>query len=422
MTTQTMKRALLAAALILTMTTVAHAGKRRVAVEPFDGPGKLARRAHAAVTEIVQRDHELVDPDEPADAIVSGVVRRKGKRVTLVLTVRAAATGETVDTLRVPLRGGKLAGAARARLEGDLLDLIAWVEPAPAPEPEPVPTLVEPTVIEPDVEPEPRVSRGVELERPRDPARPTLELGAGVSVISRDLSFSHQASLAMSERPLGYDGSPVGGLYLAGELYPAALAGRAGDGALGNLGVAFAFDRAMSVTSRHDDGAMEREFDTSQVRMGVGVRYRVMLGNTAVKAAAGYNKLSHDIDTGGAALALPNVSYSYLDLGAGVRHPLTDRVAVTGDARYLNVLGAGAIVEADAYGAATVNGVDLDAGLQWRATDRISVRGGVRYLRMGFSFEGTGAMSTDLDGDPDQDVGGASDVYLGGYLLAGVAY
>jgi hypothetical protein len=31
-------------------------------------------------------------------------------------------------------------------------------------------------------------------------------------------------------------------------------------------------------------------------------------------------------------------------------------------------------------------------------------------------------MSTDLDGDPDQDVGGAADKYVGAYVLGGYSF
>ena len=41
---------------------------------------------------------------------------------------------------------------------------------------------------------------------------------------------------------------------------------------------------------------------------------------------------------------------------------------------------------------------------------------------MAFDFAGTGPMTTELDGDPDQDVGGATDRYFGLYLLGGYAF
>jgi len=46
----------------------------------------------------------------------------------------------------------------------------------------------------------------------------------------------------------------------------------------------------------------------------------------------------------------------------------------------------------------------------------------VRYLRMAFAFDGDGAMATDRGGEPDQDVGGAADVYFGAYALAGYLF
>jgi hypothetical protein len=45
------------------------------------------------------------------------------------------------------------------------------------------------------------------------------------------------------------------------------------------------------------------------------------------------------------------------------------------------------------------------------------------YQRMAFSFDGTGAKSNNLDMDPgSKDVGGALDLYLGGYVTTGYLF
>ena len=69
------------------------------------------------------------------------------------------------------------------------------------------------------------------------------------------------------------------------------------------------------------------------------------------------------------------------------------------------------------YGGASVRGVDLDAGVEIRVTPRVAVKIGARWLRMGFAFDGSG-QKTARDANPDQDVAGAVDEYLGGYTTA----
>jgi hypothetical protein len=47
---------------------------------------------------------------------------------------------------------------------------------------------------------------------------------------------------------------------------------------------------------------------------------------------------------------------------------------------------------------------------------------GVRYVRMAYDFNGAGGALVDRDGDGDDDVGGALDVYLGGYATLGYLF
>jgi hypothetical protein len=220
-------------------------------------------------------------------------------------------------------------------------------------------------------------------------------------------------------RPYSYDGAAAGGLYLDGEIYPLAGQGKH----LARLGASLVIDRAVGLSSQLSMNGSTTEFDTVQSRWGLGLRYALPVSDGAiVKLAAGYDQLEHTIDASGVNVPLPDVSYSYLDIGAGAYVPLGKEIAVNADARYLHVLSAGEIQDADKYGTGNVVGLDVDANLEYRMSPTIHLRAGVRYLRMAFDFDGSGSWTTELDGDPDQDVGGASDTYLGGYMTAGYTF
>jgi len=215
-----------------------------------------------------------------------------------------------------------------------------------------------------------------------------------------------------------YQGTPVGAAQFNGELFPFLKK----KGLLRNLGVSVSVQKAIRLRSRVATQGRAQEFDTDQSRYNVGIKYRVPLGKSSFVLSAGYDKMTHAIDSGGVALDLPNVSYSCLDAGGGLRIPVSDgKMALGASGRYLHVLDAGQITTPAAYGNATIQGLDVDAHLIYMASDSLAIRGGVQFVRMGFAFDGSGAM-TQLDESPDQDVGGAADTWLGGYVTAGLVF
>ncbi len=456
----------------------ALANKRRVVVLGFSGPAKQAKRAEKTVTKVLRHKYEVVSvkkyvkarkrlrAKKPTkknfskiartvgiDAIVSGEVRRRGSRYTLKLTVREGLSGKVLDTVRIPIRGKRLAASA---VEDDLYDLVAWAEPIgedwerglPPPEkrrkrvakkrkkkkvePDPEPYYYdddddeivwdEPDEpVEDDVITDDELTTSVEVAARETGAKAYLH--AGMSFIGRDLTFTHQASLTPEQQPTSYDGGIVGGVYLQGEIYPTRFMKKPPSSKrLDNVAVSFELDSAVGLRSEYSDDTMDYDFDTSQRRWGIGLSYTVDLGQPVVKVGAGYNQLRHTIDNGTVDIGLPNVNYKYIDLGATLQYRINDKLVALGGAKYLAVFGAGEIVTAGAYGAATVKGLDIDAGVEYAVTPRFGIKGGLRYLRMAFDFDGNGDMSTNLDGDPDQDVGGAADKYVGGYILGGYEF
>jgi len=63
-------------------------------------------------------------------------------------------------------------------------------------------------------------------------------------------------------------------------------------------------------------------------------------------------------------------------------------------------------------------------GADYMIMKNVFVRAGIRYETIGFKFKGTDPMAQThtRDADPDQDVQGARDTYLGGAATVGYVY
>ena len=239
-------------------------------------------------------------------------------------------------------------------------------------------------------------------------------VSGGLSFMARRMSFTYTQGLM--DIPGGYDGNPVPGAYLRAELYPLS--------ALPNLGIEGYVDRVLTLKSQLASGGAE--FTTTQMRFGAGLAYRIPFGDsprpTALTLRGGYHQLSFSIDTMGTPIDLPDVTYSMASAGASLSVPLGSRLALVAGGNYLHILGTGAMELPANYGGGTVIGLDAEVALELMATRHVIVRAGGQFLRMAYDFDGTGMKTTNRDADPDQDVGGALDVYFGGFVTAGYVF
>ncbi len=452
-------------------------GKKRVVVLGFDGA--KAASAEAAVADIVERKYTLVSAsayaraakrlkarkssdknvakvanDIGADAIIAGAVKRKGNRWTLSVTVREGKSGRTLDTLVFRLSSPKVGKQDKKDIAADLLPLVARAKAiAAAEEPkkkkgkkrpveeeetdeemaaedeesdEPV---MEETPVEEVASSEPAPETTIDARAgddsaaagPRVPGS-AADLSVGMSFISRSLGFNH-AGLGMGQEPPTYGGDPVPGVFVSAMVYPFAFVQRRG--VARNLGVSFVFDRVFTMTSNGRDlnDGMDKSFSTIQQRWGLGLRYRAMFGNASLSAGLGYNRLAFVIERGGADLDMPNVEYEYVDVGATGRLPFGSRFALFAGGAYLVMLAAGEIQETAFYGGGSVQGVEAEIGIDIRIRPRLLGKIGGRYQRIAYDFDGSGMQTTMRDGDgSDQDVGGALDEYLGGYVTVGYLF
>lgn len=243
------------------------------------------------------------------------------------------------------------------------------------------------------------------------------ELHVGVSAWARQLRFTVQSDVPAPMQPRAYDGSPAGGARVAGAIYPMGKRG----GAASGLGVAVEYDRTLGLTSRVSQNGTVHDLPTDQARWAVGLRYRLPLGSARLIAAVGYHGMEHAIDSGGMSINAPAVDYRLVGAGGSLQLPLGERLQLDAGARYLHVLEAGEFVRSDNYGAGTAAGVDAHASVSFRMRESFVLSAGLALTRIGFAFDGSGAL-TELDQLPDQEVGGAADTYVGGFMTAGYSF
>ncbi len=408
------------------------------------------------------------------DAVVSGTVKKKGGKWTLTLIVREGASGRVKGSPKIALRAPRIDQRAKDDIEAEVLPIVEGLDSISGgggvnefgATDEPVATTEKPPKKgkKPPVEEEQPATTPPSDETGEEEAAPgvddaskvasneggetgtdssiskstgdegsatelvgskyardgAFQVEVGVSAIARSLTFNTRAGLDPKKEPNGYNGAIVPGALVSGEVYP--LAFMSPGGALAGVGLTFVFDRVFLLKSKYGPD----EYDSTQQRWGVGLSYRLNIGNRptlpTIHVGIGYNSLSFTIDSG-AKVILPNVDYVYLDPNLGVRLPLgTPKLAFLADARYMVISGSGQFSENAYYGGGTVKGIDLDGGFEYRLMDRMPIHLGVRYIRIAYDFDGTGAGTKNLDGTNMNDVGGALDEYLGGYVTAGYIF
>ena len=476
--------ALAALALLLVAgAPAAEAAKKRVVVLDFSGPraGKfqpavvkglrkvatvIPQRRFTAAAKRVKRFKANAEGVSKvaqrlnAHGVLTGKVTRKRGRYTLTISIREGQSGEFVaEEIVVTTKRPRLTRAQERKIERELRAIVRGL-PSPKAEPEeeepeeeeaPEETPVaeeEPEEEEPTrsasaeddggrgdddgeqedgedggdgEEPSGSVKLSAAQQADLDARGRAIDLTAGLSVMSRSLTFSFDPGQAQT--PQGYDGAMVPGLYVNGELYPMALVNKSSNGFMRHIGLTAVLDKVLLIKSKPLD--MDVDLPTSQTRFGVGLVYRWNFGakptSPTLKLSARYNKLSFTVDETAAPdamVTLPDVSYAYIDPGVGLRFPVSEKIAAFGEARYLLVSGAGPISDPEQYGGTSASGLDFELGGEYKLGSTLAIRAGFRLLRIGMTFDGSGTLA-DRNGDMTQDVQSATDQYLGFHASAG---
>jgi hypothetical protein len=261
--------------------------------------------------------------------------------------------------------------------------------------------------------------------------RAAARVDAGVSVVQRSFKFNAND---FDQKPRNLTLSPVPGARIEAEIYPLELT--RSKGPAGGLGVAFEYDRtlALSLVTANNMGTYTAP--VKQMHYSIGVRYRLAFGKTDTSASltfgAGYGKRLfsvnlRQVESQQARDELlrdaPSTEYVVIDPGVALRFPVTRAVAFVAGGRGMLIPGTGPIQKGASYGRAKVYGAQAFAALDVVLGTRFALRFSGEFVQIGYTFEGVGALSNGLDGDPDDpDVGGLADRSIGGAATLAVMY
>jgi hypothetical protein len=412
----------------------------RVVVRPFSGPG--AARARQAVIDSLSDQKSvalLKDGDVKStatnlgadlgtgagrvtvarslaiSAYIEGQSRKRGRNVEVEIKVYEGRTGSMLQSTTVSAPQAKLPGKVRDRFVRDLGLTVAHAE-APEPEaPPPVEPEPQPQIAaEPSEEPQPIASDEEAEEeedqgKPDDAARlPALELDATIPLLLRQFRYS-DALIRLPEHTLAL--TPA--IRIGARWYPGA---HFTHGVIANIGLD-AYGQVMWPVKATAEGTTT-SFKTSSTAFGIGLRFRVPVGQHQLGFIAGYGQqgLSFADADGGIPPAVPDVKYGFIRLGADARLKLSDALTLKLAAAFLLVQGYGQLGEDDWYPHISGNGVEGALGVGYALSDLFEVNAGFGLTRFFMSI------NPELTDEGVQDnlrvAGGVVDQYMA--ILLGV--
>lgn len=257
------------------------------------------------------------------------------------------------------------------------------------------------------------------------PGERFLDAALGMSVTMRRMSFAYRADLL--QRPTSYNGKPAPGALLDITAYPLAL-GHTRRDVVKDIGLELLYDRAIKLNTQatvtQDGARTTQNYSTLESRFALTAVFRHALGSSpsapVVLGTLGYHRQQFNIL---GKVDLPDVKYSMFAPGVGLRFPVIPKLIVGADAKLLLPTSTGMIQDPDQYGQAKVYGFDLSVGADYLIHPNIFARATARFEAISFSFAGKGSQSIARDNDPTtQDVTGARDNYIGGFLTVGYLY
>ncbi|HEX3477088.1 MAG TPA: hypothetical protein VHT91_18820 [Kofleriaceae bacterium] len=257
------------------------------------------------------------------------------------------------------------------------------------------------------------------------PGERFLDAALGMSVTMRRLTFAYSPELRA--RPNGYSGVPAPGALLDVTAYPLAL-GHTRRDVVKDIGLELLYDRVLKLSSKasvnQGGTVVTSSYSTLESRFALTAVFRHALGSSpaapVVLGSLGYHRQQFNIL---GKVDLPDVKYSMFAPGVGLRFPVFSKLILGADAKLLLPTSTGMIQDPDQYGQAKVYGFDLSAAADYLIKPNIFARAAARFETINFAFAGKGSQSNARDNDPmTQDVTGAHDSYIGGFLTIGYLY
>jgi hypothetical protein len=272
------------------------------------------------------------------------------------------------------------------------------------------------------------VEKSVTIERSsggRAANRVAVRAEVGPSLSSRSLAFK---SRAFEQAPKPYKNPGVGGMRVAGEIYPLAFGNP--HSFLSGLGFAAHYDKTLKLELQ-STAQPGTKFPVDQKHWSVGMRFRVGLGHSAkaptVTLVGDYFHRKFAVDRtalmAGNIIDLPNVLYQGFDAGLEFRIPIIKQAALLLGGQAIFVRNTGDIQQLNSYGRAKVTAGQGMAGIDIVIANRVGLRITGELSQYGYDFTYNGELTYNRDLDPaTKDVGGAADRYYGGAATLGVLY
>ncbi len=254
------------------------------------------------------------------------------------------------------------------------------------------------------------------------PGNRAIEATVGASFNARRLSWKADGDLATGSgvppgmgRPHNYNGVPAPGAVVDITAYPMAFAHKTNGGQLANVGLNVYYDKALLISSQLGNGT---KLKTAAQELSIGALYRYPLGSLVVGGGLAFGSKKFQIEAGS---DLPNVNYSMIEPSAFLKVPL-GKLTANVDLGYQLVSKTGQMTAGDQYGKAKVSGLDVELGVDYSINKALFARGALAIDKIGYKFDGSGTLATGRDGDMDQDVQGATDLYIGAMVTIGYLY
>ncbi len=428
--------AVVIAALLGVCARAGAAGDRPVlAVLPFTGPA--AKQAEAivvrtlrkkaaivpqgtwtrAATKLFAPSHKAEDiadvaADVGAQVVITGIVKRDGRRWELSVSVRDGKSGKTRDRLKYPLKGPRMTTDVLELLVKEVNDAfdavvanpeeLADVKPAhPA---APVQSLPPPPVV--------HGALATSAPERRPGWAPYFDLSVGPTISGRSFDFDPASQPKFAS-------GVVAGVRADVTLTPLAGTWKRAGGAFAGLGIGATVDKPFwpDSTSKQDPNM---KYATSELRVEGGLRWNIVLYKPVprpqllIQAGGGWHTFAIGKDAMGADVGPADVSYKYATFGAGLRVHFAEWAWIWAMFDYHLVFDSGPIADVNTeYGPAKTFGLRVRGGLDFLVYKGLKIGAEGLYERFSLTFNPTAAMP------PAKIANSGTDQYFGGIIVVG---
>ncbi|HEX6835524.1 MAG TPA: hypothetical protein VF334_03070, partial [Polyangia bacterium] len=336
-----------------------------------------------------------VAADVGAQVVITGIIRRDGRRWELTVSLRDGKTGKTRDRLKYPLKGPRLTDDVITILTKEVNDAfdsmlspeLADVKPAHPPAEKPPTTESHPATAQKAPEaaqstPLPPVKELEDSPPPAPPPPPPVHAEVATAAPVRRPSWAPYFDLSVgptiSGRSFDFDPASqpkfasgvVAGIRADFTLPPLAGTWKRAGGAFAGLGLGASVDKPFWPDSTSKQDAMK--YGTSELRVEGGLRWRIVLYKPVprpqllIQAGGGLHSLAIGKDAMGADVGPADVSYKYATFGAGLRVHFAERAWIWAMFDYHVVFDPGPIADLVAeYGPARTFGIRVRGGLDF---------------------------------------------------------